>query len=136
MPKGRAVDIELTKDERGTLERQVRRRTSAAGLAMRSRIVLLAAEGLNNGQIAERVGASLPTVFVGVELGLEDVDALHLRAWFPDVDLGLVETLPLADISCFDRVLCRSLLSQIVNVRRPDPRRRPTSRPRPRLRQR
>lgn len=64
MPKGKAVSIELTKDERETLERHVRRRKSAHALSQRARIALLAAEGLNDGAIAERVGLCRETVGV------------------------------------------------------------------------
>jgi transposase len=62
MPVPAAVAIELCVDERAVLESWVRRRTSAQALALRSRIVLAAAEGLTNLQIAERVGVSRPTV--------------------------------------------------------------------------
>ena len=50
------LPIELTDEERGQLEAWTRRRTSAQALALRSRIVLLAAEGLRNTEIAERLG--------------------------------------------------------------------------------
>ena len=56
MPANVAVAIELSEDERGELEAWTRRRTSAQALAQRSRIVLLAAEGLKNTEIAERLG--------------------------------------------------------------------------------
>jgi transposase len=56
MPPNVAVAIELTDTERAQLEAWTRRRTSAQALALRSRIVLLAAEGLKNTEIAERVG--------------------------------------------------------------------------------
>ena len=62
MPVPAAVAIELSADERALLEGWVRRRTSAQALALRSRIVLAAAEGLTNLEIAERVGVSRPTV--------------------------------------------------------------------------
>src|SRR4051812_38990860 len=62
MPVPAAVVIELSVDERVVLESWVRRRTSAQALALRSRIVLAAAEGLTNLEIAERVGVSRPTV--------------------------------------------------------------------------
>jgi transposase len=62
MPVPAAVAIELSVDERAVLERWVRRRTSAQALALRSRIVLAAAEGLTNLEIAERVNVSRPTV--------------------------------------------------------------------------
>ena len=56
MPTPVAVAIELTADERARLESWARRRSSAQALALRSRIVLLAAEGLKNTEIAERLG--------------------------------------------------------------------------------
>jgi transposase len=55
MPTPVAVAIELTADERARLESWARRRSSAQALALRSRIVLLAAEGLKNTEIAERL---------------------------------------------------------------------------------
>jgi transposase len=56
MPPNVAVAIELTDAERAQLEAWTRRRTSAQALAMRARIVLLAAEGLRNTEIAQRLG--------------------------------------------------------------------------------
>jgi transposase len=55
MPNPVAVSIELSEVERDQLEAWTRRRTSAQALAQRSRIVLLAAEGLKNTEIAERL---------------------------------------------------------------------------------
>jgi transposase len=62
MPIPTAVSIELTDEERALLESFTRRHTSAQALALRSRIVLDAADGLSNGEIAERRGVSRPTV--------------------------------------------------------------------------
>ncbi|MGI8411928.1 MAG: helix-turn-helix domain-containing protein, partial [Solirubrobacteraceae bacterium] len=62
MPIPIAVAIELSDEERALLEGFVRRRTSAHGLAQRSRIVLAAADGLSNGEIAGLIGVSRPTV--------------------------------------------------------------------------
>ena len=62
MPMAPAVSIELTSQERAELEAWARRRTSAQALAQRSRIVLLAAEGLNNTEIAQRLGVHRPMV--------------------------------------------------------------------------
>jgi transposase len=56
MPLPTAVEIVLSADERAQLESWERRRTSAQALAERSRIVLAAAEGLKNTEIAERLG--------------------------------------------------------------------------------
>ena len=55
MPPNVAVAIELSDGERLQLEAWTRRRTSAQALALRSRIVLLAAEGLTNTEIAARL---------------------------------------------------------------------------------
>jgi transposase len=50
-----AQPIELTGEDRRKLERQSRRRSIAARVALRSRIILLAAAGLQNKQIAEKL---------------------------------------------------------------------------------
>ena len=62
MPIFVAVSIEVSEQERVQLESWARRRSSAQALAQRSRIVLLAAEGLNNTEIAERLGVHRPMV--------------------------------------------------------------------------
>jgi transposase len=56
MPNPVAVALELDDAEREQLERWTRRRTSAQALALRARIVLLAAEGLKNTEIGGRLG--------------------------------------------------------------------------------
>jgi transposase len=62
MPSNFAAPIELTVDERAQLEAWARRRTSAQALALRSRIVLLAADGLKNTEIAEQLGTGRPMI--------------------------------------------------------------------------
>ena len=62
MPSNVASRIELSDDERVQLEAWSRRPTSAQALAQRSRIVLLAAEGLKNTEIAERLGTGRPMI--------------------------------------------------------------------------
>ena len=63
MARGRvAVAIDLSAVERGELEDLARRRRTAQGLARRARIVLLAAEGLENKMIAAELGATEDTV--------------------------------------------------------------------------
>ena len=52
----------LSDDERETLGRWARRRTSAQALALRCRIVLLCADGLTNQAVAARVGVNQATV--------------------------------------------------------------------------
>ena len=62
MPTPTAVAIELSDDERARLEAWARRRSTAQALALRARIVLAAADGVSNSEIAEREGVSRPTV--------------------------------------------------------------------------
>ena len=63
MGRGRvAVAIDLSVAERRELDDLARRRRTAQGLARRARIVLLAAEGLENKTIAAELGASADTV--------------------------------------------------------------------------
>lgn len=54
--------LELSDEERGTLERWSRRRKSSPALAMRSRIELSCAEGLTNVAVAARCGVDSRTV--------------------------------------------------------------------------
>jgi putative transposase len=54
--------IELNDVERGTLEHLVRRHTTPQHLALRARIVLTAAAGANNSQIARQEGINVDTV--------------------------------------------------------------------------
>ena len=61
MPDPRPVVIELSEAEREQLQSWSRRRSSAQALAERSRIVLAAADGLNNTEIAERLGVNVST---------------------------------------------------------------------------
>ena len=51
-----AVPIPLAPDERELLEGWTRRRTTAAALSLRARIVLAAADGESNTEIASRLG--------------------------------------------------------------------------------
>jgi transposase len=62
MPSNTALSITLSDQERVQLEAWARRRTSSQGLAQRSRIVLLAADGLKNTEIAERLTVGRPMV--------------------------------------------------------------------------
>jgi transposase len=57
-----AVAIELSEAERRELENLARRRKTAQGLARRARIVLAAADGLENKAIVETLGADANTV--------------------------------------------------------------------------
>jgi transposase len=61
MPSSVVASIELAPDERAWLESWTRRRTSAQALALRARIVLLAAEGHTNTEIAARLGIARNT---------------------------------------------------------------------------
>jgi transposase len=59
MPTPVPVAVELTGAERAQLESWARRHSSAQALALRSRIVLLAGEGLNNTEIAARLAIAV-----------------------------------------------------------------------------
>ena len=58
----RALPLGLGDGDRELLQSWTRSSSIRAGLAQRARIVLLAAEGLSNTEIAERVGVSRPSV--------------------------------------------------------------------------
>jgi putative transposase len=63
MPRGRPKkELVLSQAERDQLESYARSRSLPSGLANRVRIVLLAAEGVTNKDIAARLDLSLPTV--------------------------------------------------------------------------
>ncbi len=63
MPRGpKPVALELTPDERQTLDGWARRPTTAQRLAGRSRIVLAAANHKSNAAIAAELGVTVPTV--------------------------------------------------------------------------
>jgi transposase len=79
-----ATAVALTAEERQGLERLACARGTAQQVALRARIILVAAEGLNNVQVGQRVGVSREAVrlwrdrWVGLqavplgELGLEE----------------------------------------------------------------
>jgi transposase len=63
MDRGRPkAPVVLTKEEREALENWTRRRKTAQALALRSRLVLLCAEGLPNKMVAARLGVCAATV--------------------------------------------------------------------------
>jgi transposase len=62
MPSSVLAPLVLTDDERAQLEAWTRRRTSAQALALRSRIVLRAADGLTNTEVAGELGLRRGTV--------------------------------------------------------------------------
>jgi DNA-binding NarL/FixJ family response regulator len=62
MAKGRAVAIVLDDAERGELTAVTRKHGAPQALAERARIVLAAASGLNNREIAAKVGVCAETV--------------------------------------------------------------------------
>jgi transposase len=62
MPSPVAVEVVLSEAEREQLESWARRGKSAQAFALRSRIVLAAAEGLKNTEIAQRLGVDHATV--------------------------------------------------------------------------
>ena len=62
MARRKASRVELSSVERDTLERLVRRRKVSRGEALRADIILWAADGLNNCEIADVVGVTRQTV--------------------------------------------------------------------------
>ena len=62
MPGPKPPPIEVTAEDRAELERLVRRHTTGQQLAERARIVLLAADGRNNCEVARAVGVDVDTV--------------------------------------------------------------------------
>ncbi|GAA4755263.1 hypothetical protein GCM10023350_45890 [Nocardioides endophyticus] len=76
-----AAPLELREGDHPRLAAMTRSPTVRAGLAQRARILLLAAEGLSNTEIADKVGVSRPTVLVWRERYAEDgLDGLADRS--------------------------------------------------------
>lgn len=73
-----AAPLVLGDDDRPRLVAMTRSPTVRAGLAQRARILLLAADGLSNTEIADKVGVSRPTVLVWrqryADHGIEGLD--------------------------------------------------------------
>jgi transposase len=61
MPGPKPPEIELSDEARQGLEKLVRRHNTPQQVALRGRIVLAAADGQNNSQIAKKLEVSLPT---------------------------------------------------------------------------
>jgi putative transposase len=78
--------VELTAEERQGLEALARRHSIGQQVAVRGRVILAAAEGLNNGEIAGRLGLTVNTV------------RHWRRRW-----LGL-RAIPLAELSIAERL--------------------------------
>lgn len=72
--------VPLTADEPQGLETLVRRHTTAQQRALRARIILTAAEGLTNAQMARRLGIDIATVRLGRQrwLGFQAVSLADL----------------------------------------------------------
>src|ERR1700712_4292021 len=96
-----AAPLVLREGDCSRLEAMTRSSAIRAGLALRARIVLLAAEGLPNAEIARRTGTSRPTVVdwrarydAGGIRALEDQPR---RGRPPEIDEIDVVVAPLAD---------------------------------------
>jgi putative transposase len=61
MPGPKPPEIKLTDEERQCLEKLVRRHNTPQQIALRGRIILSAADGKNNGQIAQEFGIHADT---------------------------------------------------------------------------
>ncbi|NEO17629.1 helix-turn-helix domain-containing protein, partial [Moorena sp. SIO3E8] len=62
MPDPHPLKIKLSQQQRSLLEQLVRRHSSPQGLVERVRVILLAAEGMNNTQIAQKLQLARNTV--------------------------------------------------------------------------
>lgn len=62
MPGPRAVSIVLSESDCAHLEKTVRQQTAPQRMVLRSRIVLLAAEGMGNSEISRDLGCGRVTV--------------------------------------------------------------------------
>jgi len=56
------LDVQLTVEERRALDALIRRHTTAQQIALRARIIVAAADGQNNSQIARALGLHVETV--------------------------------------------------------------------------
>lgn len=75
MSRRSPYSIELSPEERSELERRARRQTATRREAFRAGIVVLAADGLRNDEIAERLGTVRTTVSRWRKRFFEDRDA-------------------------------------------------------------
>lgn len=82
----KAAPVTLSEKERGALEKLVRRQSTAQQLAVRGRIVLAAAEGKSNSEIARDVG-----------LGVDRVREWRMR-WLS------LQAVPLEELSVIERL--------------------------------
>jgi putative transposase len=76
--------VELTDLERNELQRLLKRHLTPQRMVLRARIVLAAADGANNGQIARRLGVSLDMVRRWRErwIALEEASlSMRRRGW-------------------------------------------------------
>lgn len=91
MPKGpKAAELQLSEEERNELEAFVRRHRTPQQLAQRGRMILGAAEGKSNAQIARELGACVDTVrkwrmhWIGLQaVCLEDLSVSERLADLP-----------------------------------------------------
>jgi transposase len=98
------AELQLSEDERATLERWARRPKSEQSLALRCKIVLACAEGISNGEVAQRLGVHQETVgkwrrrFVERRLeGLHDEPRPGVPRKFGDDDIEALVVKTLTD---------------------------------------
>src|SRR4051794_13842255 len=93
--------LRLRDGDRARLEAVTRASTAPAGVVQRARIVLLAADGVSNTEIAERTGSSRPTVVKWrgryVETGIDGLGDLPRPGRAPEIDEVEVLAETLAD---------------------------------------
>jgi transposase len=85
-----APSVELTESDRFHLQKLARGRSTAAKIVLRAKIVLLAADGLQNQDIASALGTSIPTVALWrgrfIELGMCGIEKDATRPGRPRKD--------------------------------------------------
>lgn len=82
MPGPKATLVELSAEEQQALEQLVRRHTTAQQIALRARIILMAANGMTNSEIRDDLGVTINTVrlwrdrwVASQSIALEDLSA-------------------------------------------------------------
>ena len=116
----KAARLSISEEERGALEKLVRRHTTAQQMAIRGRIILFAAEGKGNTEIAQEVG-----------LGVDRVREWRMR-WIS------LQRIPLEEFSVVERLsdiprpgrpseISAEQIAQIVAMACEQPKERPIS---------
>ena len=97
MPGPRPEPVELSESERNELQQLVRKYTTAQQIALRARVILLAAEGLNHRQIGRELKIS------------RDMARTWRRRWLGSANSAISTEERLQDAACSGRLDCLTL---------------------------